>query len=86
MHCRVGKAAADRGSGLLQAPEQERRREQRFDARSTATDRMRGIPQYDAMRDKHLPSSVKDKLLRSTYQAAVRADALWINACIRVLT
>ena len=55
-------------SGL--APETEKKREKGFDARSTALDQQRGIPQYDALRDRHLPSSVKDKLLRSTYQAA----------------
>ena len=67
---RGSRASRHTFSGL--DPESEKRREAAFDARSTADERRRGvIPQYDALRDKNLPASLKDKLLRNAYAAQV---------------
>ena len=65
---RASRRSSQTHSGLM--PEQEKRREGGFDARSTAEEQRRGvIPQYDALRDKNLPASLKDKLLRNAYSA-----------------
>jgi hypothetical protein len=65
---RASRASRSTYSGL--DPEDEKRRETGFDARSTADERRRGvIPQYDALRDRNLPASLKDKLLRNAYAA-----------------
>jgi hypothetical protein len=64
---RDSRRSAVTTSGL--SPQRERRREAGFDARSTATEQMNGIPEYDALRDKNLPAVLKDKLLRNAYSA-----------------